>query len=191
MTSERFYKLLGELDGELICSAAYPTAKRRNAIRLRWAAAAACVCLSAAGAGLWHAAGRAKPPAEDSSAAETAVESGEVTIYYAADGQLLSRTEYLPLTPQAVFNCWREANGIGEEVRLLHTEIRSNGTEYTAGESAAGYQTGDTFTYCITVSKELAQYCTGAENDPLPESLKRTMTGYGYINYSEFILNLE
>lgn len=190
MTSERFYTLLGELDGELICSAAYPPAKRRNAIRLRWAAAAACVCLIA-GAGLWFASGRAKPPAEDSSAAETAVESGAVSIFYTEGGKIVSRTEYLPLTPQAVFNCWREANGIGEEVRLLHTEIRSNGAEYTAGESAAGYQTGDTFIYCITVSKELAQYCTGAENDPLPESLKRTMTGYGYINYSEFILNLE
>ncbi|MBR6420777.1 MAG: hypothetical protein IKS42_10615 [Oscillospiraceae bacterium] len=191
MTKENFYTLLGELDGELICSAAHPPAKRRSAVLLRWAAAAACVCLIAAGAVLRYAAGRAKPPAEDSSAAETAVESGAVSIYYTEGGEIVSRTEYLPLTPQAVFNCWREANGIGEEVRLLHTEIRSNGTEYTAGESAAGYSVGDTFTYCITVSKELAQYCTGAENDPLPESLKRTMTGYGYINYSEFILNLE
>ena len=190
MTKEKFYTLLGDLSEETVHAAEHPPVTRRGAGWLRLAAAA-CVCVIA-GAGIRFLSGREQPelPPADSSTAETAVESMDFSIYYVDGGQIVSKTVFLQGTMQAVFACWREANGIGEEVQLLRSEVKSNGTEYS-DDSVAGYQVGDSFTICITVTQNLSDYCTGDQGDLLLESLKQTMIGDSWLTYSDYILTLE
>lgn len=188
MTKEKFYTLLGDLSEETVHAAEHPPVTRKGAVWLRLAAAAACVCLLV-GAGIHFLPGR-ELPQEDSSTAETAVKSMDFSIYYVDGGQIVSKTVFLPGTMQDVFACWREANGIGEEVQLLRSEVKSNGTEYS-DDSVAGYQVGDSFTICITVTQNLSDYCTGDQGDLLLESLKQTMIGDSWLTYSDYILTLE
>ena len=194
MTKEKFYSLLGELDEETVHAAGeMPEARRRGSI-MRFAGIAACVCLLA-GAGFWYLHSRpdvpetSQPAAEDS-AEGNAVEHKDVSIYYLEGGEIRSKTQYLPCLPKEIFPCWKEANGIGDEVELLNVKIESNGTE-SHDDSVAGYRTGDSFCLYVTVTKNLEDYCTGRQGELLLESLQKTMTGYSHISFDGYKLILE
>lgn len=124
----------------------------------------------------------------------TAVVEDYVTVYYSAENGIESEEIFLPHTPEDLFSAWKAKNGIGDEVKLIKTEIKDNSTTESSeigGSQVITHTVGDYFILNITVSKTIENYYSAYGEDLLKESLKKTMTGYTDIRYDEYYLYLE
>lgn len=117
-----------------------------------------------------------------------------VWIYYVDGNEINREQEYLQLSPNEIFNVWKEKNGIGEEVELIKVNIDSNGKTTVSENDSSGVamkEIGDYFIFNITISKNIENYYDQVERELLLESLKQTMTGYSIIEYDEYNLILQ
>ena len=129
-----------------------------------------------------------------STALTTAILNDNVTVYYVSENGIKSEVMFLPCTPKDVFSAWKEKNGIGDEVKLIKTEIKDNSTTEKSEENGVEvykHTMGDYFILNITVSKSLKSYYFAYGEALLKESLEKTMTGYNGIEFDEYYLYLE
>ncbi len=119
---------------------------------------------------------------------EMALAWDDISVYYVDGGKLSSITEYLPCSPQPIFEVWKEQNGIGDEVKLVKVRIESNAeTTYSEfeGESVAEHKVGDYFILNITLSENIKTYYDRLDETLLLESLKKTLS-YNLLTYNEY-----
>lgn len=121
---------------------------------------------------------------------EISIATENVWIYYVEGGEILREQHFVKLQAADVFELWKEKNGIGGEVQLLHCEIRSNATTEQVGE-AVMQKLGDYHAFYLTVSKNLEAYYGQKDEALLLSSLEQTMTGYSGMEYQEYHLILE
>ncbi len=129
-----------------------------------------------------------------STALTTAILNDNVTVYYVTENGIESEEIFLPHTPEDVFSAWKAKNGIGDEVKLIKTEIKDNSTTESSekdGSKVITHTIGDYFILNITVSKSLENYYPSHGEELLCESLKKTMAGYNGIEFDEYYLYLE
>ncbi len=117
---------------------------------------------------------------------ETELEWGYVDIYYCDGGRLKPEKQFLPLSPEKIFEAWRIKNGIGEEGKLYKFEIKRNGTEHSDYSGEVNFTPDDYYIINITVSKALENNKTVTVWDPTLDTLKLTMTGYLEFEYDEY-----
>lgn len=132
--------------------------------------------------------------ATSSTALTTAILKDDVTVYYVTENGIESEEIFLSCTPKDVFSAWKAKNGIGDEVTLIKTEIEDNSTTEKSEENGVEvykHTMGDYFILNITVSKSLENYYPSHGENPLKESLEKTMTGYNGIEFDEYYLYLE
>ena len=117
-----------------------------------------------------------------------AAEQKDVNIYYINGEELAYKTEYLECSPDIVFESWKNANNIGEDVKLIKVEIKSNGQESVnpTDSSVEGYSVGNQFVMEVTLTQSIREYYSVKPEDELMESLRLTLTGYIYIDCDEF-----
>ena len=129
-----------------------------------------------------------------STALTTAILKDDVTVYYVSENGIKSEEIFLPCTPEDVFSAWKAKNGIGDEVKLIKTEIKDNSTTESSeigGSQVITHTVGDYFILNITISKSLENYYPSHGEELLCESLKKTMAGYNGIEFDEYYLYLE
>lgn len=132
--------------------------------------------------------------ATSSTALTTAILKDNVTVYYVTENGIESEEIFLPHTPEDIFSAWKAKNGIGDEVKLIKTEIKDNSTTESSeedGSQVIHHTVGDYFILNITVSKTIENYYSSHGENPLKESLEKTMTGYNGIEFDEYYLYLE
>ncbi len=194
MNAEDILEAIGNVDGECVTKAR----ERRRHGKRPWVAAgalAACAVLACvitfASVALRGASAAEKG---DANRGEVAVESDDVWIYYVDGGGIGRTSRYLPLSPEQIFQAWREQNGIGDEVEFISASIDSNGKTTESefeGEGVVEYEAGDFFILNLTVSKRLEEYYDLIDSELLLETLRLTMTGYSSIEYDGYNLILE
>ena len=197
MKKEEFFELIGDIDETAISAAETPPAK---SARWRiWPAIAAAACLAVAVGAVFMFAGKDSteipkdtPQQEgyDYSNADIAIESDDVKIFYLDEDKIVSTTEYLACDPKDIFTSWKAHNGIGDEVELIKVRIEDNGTD-SVDDKTATHTVGDYFILNVTVSEGLKSYYSSLPEDKLLESLRLTMTGYGFIDFNEYHLIFE
>lgn len=129
-----------------------------------------------------------------STALTTAILKDDVTVYYVTENGIESEEIFLSCTPKDVFSAWKAKNGIGDEVKLIKTEIKDNSTTESSeedGSQVIHHTVGDYLILNITVSKTIENYYSSHGENPLKESLEKTMTGYNGIEFDEYYLYLE
>lgn len=126
----------------------------------------------------------------DNQGGEMAVEEDNIWIYYVDGDEIGRERQYLPMSPENIFNAWKEKNGIGAEVEFIRVNIDSNG-KTSEKNGIVEHQIGDYFVYNLTISKGIENYYNTIDKDLLLNSLKQTMTGYSNIEYDEYNLILE
>lgn len=200
--NEMLLDAIGEVD-EMLVRQAKQKKKKRMAVRLTVASLAACLALvfsvpfvrntivnfvspqeSSAellmsGTPLWG---------EEVGETEMLLAWEDIAVYYVDGGKLSSITEYLPCSPQPVFEVWKEQNGIGGEVELLYVRIESNAeTTYSEfeGEGVAEHKVGDYFVLNLTLSENIRTYYDRIDETLLLDSLKKTLS-YSSIEYDEY-----
>ncbi len=119
---------------------------------------------------------------------DVAFSTENVWIYYVAeDGTLARKQVYLTCEAQSIFSVWRTKNGLGDEVRLTGHRSEGNGQSWTyeyEGEGVAVHKPGDRYTLTLTVAG-LEPYLTEGRREVLLDSLKKTMTEYTSVPYTE------
>ena len=136
----------------------------------------------------------AEEPTAGMAGSEMAIETDMVTIHYVDGNAVITTQSELPLTAEDVFNAWKKANGIGDEVQLLSCKIDDNSTTTTHGSGADAvveHKVGDYFILNLTVSSEIESYYGEIPEELLLSSLEQTMTGYSNIDFDEYHLILE
>lgn len=131
---------------------------------------------------------------DDYAEKDIAVVEDNVTVYYVGENGIESEEIFLPCTPEDIFSAWKAKNGIGDEVKLIKTDIKDNSVTEKSEENGVEvykHTMGDYFILNITVSKSLESYYAAHGEDLLKESLKKTMTGYMSIDFNEYHLYLE
>lgn len=101
-------------------------------------------------------------------------ESGFVTVYIVDGTELRSENKETTMSKEFVFEAWKNANGIGEEVRLLSCELADNSSVLN-----------------LVVSRELEKYYENKEQELLIDSLVRTMAAFTGIKPEDCRLTLE
>lgn len=128
-------------------------------------------------------------PYPDVESSDLVLAEDDVTVYHVKDGAVIGTVQHLPLAPQPVFAAWREANGIGDEVKLLDVAIEDNSVTVDNGDTVE-HTAGDYFILRLTVTANLRDYYEALEETLLLDSLKRTMTGYSGIEFDEYYLEM-
>ena len=169
--------------------------KRANKRILTWAAAVAVAAAALALVLCWPGlvgtnTGNPSQTAANDSTEAVALERMDVTIYIAGNGSLSEETVTLDATAEEVFNAWKAKNGIGNDVRLLKSELSDNGKEGTDG-SVAWHTAGGKLTLTLTVTDTLRNYYDRIPEQWLLESLERTMIGYSHAEIAEYVLVLQ
>jgi hypothetical protein len=111
-----------------------------------------------------------------------------VDVYYAdAEGNILSKSVYLPCTTEDVFAQWAKLNN-AENVRLVEFSMSDNGEEIrpSGGDPLVGYIPGNRTTFNLTLSGEFAAH---ANREFLTETLKSTFSGF--MAFDDFALTVE
>lgn len=132
--------------------------------------------------------------ATSSTALTTAIVKDNVTVYYVSKNGIESEEIFLPHTPEDAFSAWKTKNGIGDEVKLIKTEIKDNSVTESSeinGSKVITHTLGDYFILNITVSKTIEDYYSAYGEALLKESLEKTMTEYHGIEFDEYHLYLE
>lgn len=130
----------------------------------------------------------------DYSESAIALATGTVNVYYVKDGGLQTKPVTLEMTSENIFEAWKEANGIGDEVKLLSFEITSNGKEsisYDGDTSVAEYSVGDYFILNVTIGAEIRAYFSNRSEALLKESLEKTFRESYPIDYDEYHLTIK
>lgn len=189
MTALQFYEILGNID-EADVKAAEKPYRTNNRLRINYfVAAAACFVIIAIGVNLIGSNLLIpNPPNNESSDMGNAAEQKDVNIYYINGEELAYKTEYLECSPEIVFESWKNANNIGEDVKLIKVEIKSNGQESVnpTDSSVEGYSVRNQFVMEVTLTQSIREYYSVKPEDELMESLRLTLTGYIYIDCDEF-----
>ncbi len=206
MRADELLDAIGQADDDCIKRAREPLAHKAH--RRWWVAAgslAACLVLFLCMPALIARKGaNSAAPEQNDATGEGADDSGlrypesnddalaydDVMVYYVHNGVLESGVKTLPLAPQDVFAAWRDANSIGDEVKLLHIGIEDNSTTVDNGVTVE-HAVGEYFILRLTVSAVLTEYYEVLDETLLLESLKKTMTGYLDIDFDEYHLTLE
>jgi len=106
----------------------------------------------------------------------------DAKIFYVDDGKICSKTQYINLSPENAFAAWREANGIGDEVKFIKFQIKDNSVtneiEPSGGASGIENIAGDYFILNVTISENIENYYDRIDSELLLESLERTMKDY-------------
>lgn len=189
MTALQFYEILGNIEEAAVKAAEKPY-RTNNRLRIKYfVAAAACFVIIAIGVNLIGSNLLIpNPPNDESSDMGNAAEQKDVNIYYINGEELAYKTEYLECSPEIVFESWKNANNIGEDVKLIKVEIKSNGQESVnpTDSSVEGYSVGNQFVMEVTLTQSIREYYSVKPEDELMESLRLTLTGYIYIDCDEF-----
>ena len=117
-----------------------------------------------------------------------------VWIYYVNGEEIRSEQELLRLSPEIIFNAWRDKNGLQDDVKFIKVNINSSGKTTESefeGENAENNGVGSYRTYYLTITKSIENYYDNINSELLLESLKRTMTEYSGFEYNEYHLILE
>lgn len=123
-----------------------------------------------------------------------AIEEGYISIYYVEGDRIESEEEYLLFRGEDVFEAWKQKNGLGEEVRRIHSYTEDNGEESTyefQGQMIASYKVGDYFVFNIVISSEIEDYFDSIDRELLLSSLEQTYRGYSIVDYDEFHIIIE
>lgn len=196
MKKEQFYKILGDINEQVIKEAERPPVKQTKIKSIGYSlGAVACIVLICIIGIVYQ---RSNSPinsnsslyAPTSSESDVALEYKSIEIYYLKNNEIISTSEYLPCSPKDIFNCWKAYNKIGDEVQLIGVKIENNGTESVDSMTAA-YSAGDIFKINVTVTKNLQNYYGILPEEKLLDSLKQTLTGYSEIAFNEYHLVFE
>lgn len=195
MTAQRFYEILGDIDEKNLKDAEQPP-KTKKHLQLKYIVAmVACfVAIVVIGINLRERNPYISNPSNDeSSGSAISVEQKDVNIYYLNGDELAYKAEYMECLPETVFASWKKANNIGEDVKLINVEIKSNGQENnnSTDSSIAGYSVGDQFIMEVTLTESIKNYFSVKSEEKLMESLRLTLTGYIYIDCDEFYVLYE
>ncbi|MDE5569243.1 MAG: hypothetical protein K2J47_04975 [Ruminococcus sp.] len=194
MKKEQFYELLGDVDEKAVKAAEKPPARLPAHTWIKYAAIATACLGIFIGTGFWYRhinADLPKIPDEDTSEQQViALEYDYINIYYVRNNEICSISEYLPCSPEDIFNVWKQENDIGNDVKLIQVSIKNNGTE-SNDSFVASYAVGDSFIIEVSVTENLKNYYSVIPEDKLLESLKLTLTGYHTIQFDEYNLIFE
>ena len=138
----------------------------------------------------------AEEPTAGMTDTEMALETDVVTIHYVDGNAVITTQSELPLTAENVFEAWKKANGIGDEVQLLSCSIDDNSDPAATSQKGSEdvvveHAVGDYFILNLTVSSEIESYYGEIPKELLLSSLEQTMTGYSNIDFDEYHLILE
>lgn len=189
MKKDQFYKLLGDIDEKNIKAVEQPIVKKKHTWIKYIVPFAACLLLVLGIS--FNQISRNNPLGESStSEQEIAIEHKNINIYYVNNNELFAVSEYLPCSAEEVFKSWKKANNIGNEVELIHFEIKNNGTE-RKDSFTASYTVGDSFTMKVTVTENLKNYYSVIPENILLKSLKLTLTEYHNIDFDKYQIFFE
>ncbi|MCH5198827.1 MAG: hypothetical protein J1E34_07975 [Oscillospiraceae bacterium] len=139
----------------------------------------------------WGAPQNAAPP---DYGVDSAIGKEYVWIYYVDGEEIRRENEWLKLSPEIIFNAWRDKNGLGDEVKFIKVNIDTGGktaeSEFES-EKAENNEIGSYRVYNLTITKSIENYYDNINSELLLESLKRTMTEYSGFEYNEYHLMLE
>lgn len=203
MKNTELLDYLGEIDDDLIVNA-MKKPKPLKKMLAAFGTLAACVVLAVvvtttlnrspafenSTSSFYTTGGASEQPSVEIS--EGGCEPLQAQLCYVRDGVLLSENRELP-DEQAVFEAWKQLNGIGDEVRLIGTRLEGDGTESRtdiSGVGVADYHTPKHHRYFITVSRNLESYLQ-TNRELLLTSLKQTMTSICLVEPDQVILKFE
>lgn len=195
MTAQHFYEILGDIDEKILKDAEHPPRAKKHP-QLKYVAAMAACFAAIVVIGI-NLRGRnpyiSNPSNDESSNPAVSAEQKDVNIYYLDGEELAYKTEYIECLPETVFASWKKANKIGEDVKLINVEIKSNGQENnnSADSSIAGYSVGNQFIMEVTLTESIKNYYSENSEEKLMESLRLTLAGYIYIDCDEFYVLYE
>ncbi len=119
----------------------------------------------------------------------------DTLIYYVDnDGSIAYEEIFLKQSAEDVFEAWKKKNGIGDEVTLIDTIIKDNGTTHTETHgdlTVLVYTRGDYFELHVTISKNIENYFDNLEQETLLDTLEKTMRGYINIEFNDYKLIME
>ena len=203
MKNTELLDYLGEIDDDLIVNAMKKPKPLKKKLAV-FGTLAACVLLGVAvfttlnrspafensTSSVYTTGGASEQPSVEIS--EGGCEPLQAQLCYVRDGVLLSENRELP-DEQAVFEAWKQLNGIGDEVRLIGTRLEGDSTESRtdiSGVGVAAYHTPKHHRYFITVSRNLESYLQ-PNRELLLTSLKKTMTSICLVEPDQVILKFE
>lgn len=186
MTANDLLQAVGLMEDTLILEAEHPRPLRLHAAgkRKKLFVLAACLLLAAGIPLLFFRLTGVPVPGIASSESEGAAEllNDDVTIYYLEPGSsvIQRKTLRLDYTADIIFEQWRAANHLPEDVFLIDFHVDSNGYEFTrsggTGSSTAGYVVGDSFSLTLTLSDSFLPCLNEQNRDALLQSLVLTMS---------------
>ena len=184
MTANDLLQAVGLMEDSLILEAEHPRPLRLHAAgkRKKLFVLAACLLLAAGIPLLFFRLTGVPVPGIASSESEGAAEllNDDVTIYYLEPGSsvIQRKTLRLDYTADIIFEQWRAANHLPEDVFLIDFHVDSNGRELTQsdGSATAGYAVGDSFSLTLTLSDSFLPCLNEQNRDALLQSLVLTMS---------------